>query len=378
MSPIRRHIDALWTLLTRDEPIVAPYSSLLPLPRPYVVPGGRFRELYYWDSYFVMLGLAESGRRDLVQDMATNFANLIDTYGHAPNGTRSYYLSRSHPPFFFEMVGLLSPWDPAAAFARYLPELKTEYAFWMDGAMISSRAARIAAQSRSTTGRSSIAIGTTATRRAINPFPRMLRWRRRRHGEPTRFIATFAPRAESGWDFSSRWFADARTIASIDTTEIIPVDLNALMFGLEDRSGRLRTGRRYRLRRGFRASARPRVGRRLIAFSGINPAAPISTIAGRRSGQSTMSPPRLSIRCSPTSRATRRRRSAAKAVEAELLKPGGIVTTTLDTGQQWDRAQRMGAACSGSRSQAYQLRAEPLSPRRSPAAGWSTSRGSIA
>ena len=132
--PIRRHIDALWTLLTRDEPIVAPYSSALPLPRPYVVPGGRFRELYYWDSYFVMLGLAESGRRDLVEDMAKNFADLMDTYGHAPNGTRTYYLSRSQPPFFFEMVSLLSPSDPAAAFARYLKELKTEYAYWMDGA----------------------------------------------------------------------------------------------------------------------------------------------------------------------------------------------------------------------------------------------------
>jgi alpha,alpha-trehalase len=132
--PIGRHIDSLWTLLTREEPIVPPYSSLLPLPRPYVVPGGRFRELYYWDSYFVMLGLADSGRRDLLQDMATNFADLIDTYGHAPNGTRTYYLSRSQPPFFFEMVSLLSPWDPAAAFARYLPELKTEYAYWMEGA----------------------------------------------------------------------------------------------------------------------------------------------------------------------------------------------------------------------------------------------------
>ena len=87
--PIRRHIDALWTLLTRDEPIVPPYSSLLPLPKPYVVPGGRFRELYYWDSYFVMLGLAESSRRVLLEDMATNFADLIDTYGHAPNGTRT-------------------------------------------------------------------------------------------------------------------------------------------------------------------------------------------------------------------------------------------------------------------------------------------------
>ena len=110
------------------------YSSLLPLPQPYVVPGGRFREIYYWDSYFTMLGLEESGRRDLVVDMVHDFAYLIDTYGHVPNGTRTYYLSRSQPPFFFEMVGLLSSDDPARAFVRYLPELKREYAFWMEGA----------------------------------------------------------------------------------------------------------------------------------------------------------------------------------------------------------------------------------------------------
>ena len=80
-----------------------------------------------------MLGLAESGRTDLLEDMVQNFADLIDSYGHMPNGTRSYYLTRSQPPFFFAMVGLLSPTDPAAAFARYLPQLKTEYAFWMEG-----------------------------------------------------------------------------------------------------------------------------------------------------------------------------------------------------------------------------------------------------
>ena len=73
-APIRQHIDALWPVLTRETPTVPPYSSLLPLPRPYVVPGGRFRELYYWDSYFTMLGLAESGRADLLEDMVQNFA----------------------------------------------------------------------------------------------------------------------------------------------------------------------------------------------------------------------------------------------------------------------------------------------------------------
>ena len=132
-APIRQHIDVLWERLTRNTPTTEPYSSLLPLPRPYVVPGGRFRELYYWDSYFTMLGLAESGRADLLEDMVRNFADLIDSYGHAPNGTRTYYLTRSQPPFFFAMVALLSPMDPAAAFARYLPQLKTEYAFWMEG-----------------------------------------------------------------------------------------------------------------------------------------------------------------------------------------------------------------------------------------------------
>ena len=128
------HIDRLWDTLTRSTTAAPRYSALLPLPQPYVVPGGRFREIYYWDSYFTMLGLDQSGRHDLVADMVRDFAYLIDTYGHVPNGTRTYYLSRSQPPFFFEMVGLLSSADPASAFSRYLPQLKREYAFWMQGA----------------------------------------------------------------------------------------------------------------------------------------------------------------------------------------------------------------------------------------------------
>ncbi|HYL70584.1 MAG TPA: trehalase family glycosidase, partial [Candidatus Dormibacteraeota bacterium] len=98
------HIDALWNILTRSPGDVPPYSSLLPLPQPFVVPGGRFREIYYWDSYFTMLGLLESGRRDLTEAMVSDFARLIDSYGRIPNGNRNYYLTRSQPPFFFAMV----------------------------------------------------------------------------------------------------------------------------------------------------------------------------------------------------------------------------------------------------------------------------------
>jgi alpha,alpha-trehalase len=130
---ITRHIDALWNQLTRSTGKLPRYSSLLPLPKPYVVPGGRFREMYYWDSYFTMLGLVESGRQDLATNMVADFAYLIDRYGHVPNGTRSYYLSRSQPPFFYAMVGLLNLQDPADPDTRYLKELRREYAFWMHG-----------------------------------------------------------------------------------------------------------------------------------------------------------------------------------------------------------------------------------------------------
>jgi len=84
--PIREHIDSLWNPLTRESTVTAPYSSLIPLPLPYVVPGARFREVYYWDTYFTMLGLAEAGRQDLIRSLVGNFAFLINTYGHIPNG----------------------------------------------------------------------------------------------------------------------------------------------------------------------------------------------------------------------------------------------------------------------------------------------------
>ena len=106
MQTMEEHIRSLWPVLTRSADSADARSSLIPLPNPYVVPGGRFREVYYWDSYFTMLGLVESGRVDLVRDMLDNFAHLVTTVGHIPNGNRTYYLGRSQPPFFAAMVGL--------------------------------------------------------------------------------------------------------------------------------------------------------------------------------------------------------------------------------------------------------------------------------
>src|SRR5688572_26436802 len=131
---MEQHARALWPALTRVPDSVNAQSSLIPLPYPYVVPGGRFREVYYWDSYFTMLGLVASGRTDLVRSMLDNFAYLIRTVGHIPNGNRTYYLGRSQPPYFAAMVGLYARAADSTQALRYLDALEAEHGFWMDGA----------------------------------------------------------------------------------------------------------------------------------------------------------------------------------------------------------------------------------------------------
>lgn len=230
---VRAHIDALWPVLTRQPDALQANSSLLPLPYPYVVPGGRFREIYYWDSYFTMLGLEASGRHDLVRHMAANFAHLIDEYGHVPNGNRTYYLSRSQPPFFAAIVELIASRDGNDVYREFLPQLEREYAFWMDGAEKLApgdavrRAVRLADgtllnrywDDRATPREEAYAEDTATAHRSGRPAAEVYRDLR----------AT----AESGWDFSSRWFADGKSLPTIRTTAIVPVDLNSLLYRLE-------------------------------------------------------------------------------------------------------------------------------------------------
>ncbi|MFT6899840.1 MAG: alpha,alpha-trehalase, partial [Paraglaciecola sp.] len=105
-SSVANCIESLWPKLERpaDKP---DRSSLVPLTHPYIVPGGRFREIYYWDSYFTALGLLASGRIALVKSMVCNFIELQDKFGFIPNGNRSYYHTRSQPPILGLMVELV-------------------------------------------------------------------------------------------------------------------------------------------------------------------------------------------------------------------------------------------------------------------------------
>src|SRR6185295_10016199 len=106
-------------------------QGLLYLPRPYVVPGGRFNEMYGWDSYFIQVGLLRDGELERARDMAANFTYEIDKYGTILNANRTYYLTRSQPPFLTEMLLGVYRQDHDKEFLRAAwPAVQAYYRFW--------------------------------------------------------------------------------------------------------------------------------------------------------------------------------------------------------------------------------------------------------
>jgi len=340
---MEEHIRALWPVLTRPADTPDARSSLIPLPEPYVVPGGRFREVYYWDSYFTMLGLVASGRSDLVRTMLDNFAYLVRTVGHIPNGNRTYYLSRSQPPFFAAMVGLYAAATDTAEALRYLDALEAEHAFWMDGVE------RLAPE------------GGEAYRRVVrlrdgsilnrywddrsDPRPESFRPdnevgqtlpEARREG----FYRNVRATAESGWDFSSRWMRDPSDLRTLETTDLVPVDLNSLLYHAERMIAALRA---FRGRAGdaavaqrFAAAAETR--RRALLAAAYDSADGFFYDVRWKRGERVTDRPTLAA-AAPLyfGLATPEQgRAVAARLERDFLKPGGFVTTLIVTGQQWD------------------------------------------
>lgn len=335
--PVEDRIEQLWDLLTRgpDEPVA--YSSCIPLPNRYVVPGGRFREVYYWDSYFTMLGLAESGRVSLIRDMVENFAYLIDEVGFIPNGNRTYYCSRSQPPFFALMVELLAEVSSdEAGCARFLPHLKREYAFWMAGA-------------------DSLRADNPAQRRVVmSPGGLLNRYwddvaipRQESYAEDIELAASVSrdaaqlyrdlrAAAESGWDFSSRWFEDRHSPKTIRTTKISPVDLNSLLYNLEATLARIcETAGNKAEARAFEVRAEDRkILLQSLFFdeaSGMfmDLSLPDFKVTGTLSLAAAYP---LFFGIATEEQAER----VAQCIHRDFLKAGGWVTSNFDTGQQWD------------------------------------------
>lgn len=332
------HIHLLWDVLERRNRLNR--GSLIALPHSYAVPGGRFSEQFYWDSYFIMLGLAADHRWKMVEGMMKNYAFMFRKFGFIPTANRTYFLSRSQPPFFSHMVRLLAGHrGRTRTYAEYLPYMLQEYRFWMKGRLKLAKAehkafARVV----------QLPNGMHLNRyydNKMTPRPESLNEdvetaENSPHRESDRLYLHLRAGAESGWDFSSRWFLDPNDIRTIHTADIIPVDLNCLLYQLE-----LTIAESYRLiknpllARKFQNLADRRAAaiqaycwderERFFVDHNFHLAAPTGqlSLAG-------VFPLYAKV-------ATKQQADAvADRLKKDFLKQGGLVSTLVENGQQWD------------------------------------------
>ncbi len=331
---MERYVDALWKHLIRDPSEEREWSTLLPVPRRYVIPGGRFRESYYWDTYFTATGLAVTGRIDLVADLAENYAALVDRYGCVPNGNRIYYASRSNPPMFCHLLDILENERGTDAIRPYLPKLRREYEFWTDGAEevtedepayrrvvrteegVLNRYWDDRAAPREESYREDVELAEAAGR------------------EDRRLYRDVRAACESGWDFSSRWLDGG--LKTIRTTELLPVDLNALCYAMESKLARWeRTFGSSENARRYARAARER--RRAVDRYCWDEEAGFYFDHCWTEGERTDAWSLAAVVPLFCGMASEEQASAVAAtLEERFLHPGGLVTTLTESGEQWD------------------------------------------
>ncbi len=326
---MEQHIESLWPVLTygaHDDQ--HPYSSLIHLPYPFIVPGGRFREIYYWDSYFTSEGLACSGHIDRVVDMAKNFGYLIDQIGHIPNGNRVYYKSRSQPPFFCSLLDIVARYKGIEAIRELIPALEKEYQFWMN----SDRA---------------VLVNDNVTLNRYwddNPAPRpesyredIALYKKATPAQQQHLYRNIRATCESGWDFSSRWLKDPHNLATLYTTELIPVDLNSLLYYMENKLSE------YFMHFGQPEKALSYAEKAALRKTAINQFCWDATqnfYVDYNFKEQQLSPSLTLAAAYPLFfkiASPEQAKAVAKRLQEEFLYPGGLVTTLIETEQQWDK-----------------------------------------
>lgn len=325
-SDMLEHLNFLWNDLTRHSSNQNPYSTLISLPHKYIIPGGRFGEIFYWDSYFTMLGLDVSGRQDLIESMIRNFAYLIDVYGHVPNGSRTYFISRSQPPFFAMMVELLAnSRQDKKILLEFLPEMLQEYNYWMSP----ERTIEVAKGEYLTQYWDALS----------TPRPEAWSHSEKFYAQSNRDSSYFRDEraaCESGWDFSSRWFKDGKNMRSLNTLELVQVDLNSLLCKTEQiiSEAEALCGNKT-LSAEFKTKSEKRAS--LIRKYCWDPAS--GFFYDYNHAEKKLSPYMTLGAVYPLFLNIANKDQAAgvaKALKEKFLKPGGLVTTLINTGEQWD------------------------------------------
>ena len=229
-------LNGLWKKLGRkisDEARKKPErSSLILVPNPFIVPGGRFREFYYWDSYWVVNGLLVCGMKDTVKGMIDNFIELVKTYGFVPNGGRIYYTNRSQPPFLIPMVDLyLNHTGDVDYVKSILDTLEKEYSFWRKDRTV---------EVETSSGRKynlSVYAANMDTPRPESYYEDVHTAQDVPNDTKPALYQDIASAAESGWDFSTRWLnrtvPGRGSLSSMRTRQIVPTDLNSVLYYCE-------------------------------------------------------------------------------------------------------------------------------------------------
>jgi len=333
------HIDNLWEALQRSPTQnVSPFSTLIPLPYPYIVPGGRFGEIFYWDSYFTMLGLVAAKRVDLVENMIRNFSHLIDQYGHIPNGNRVYFVSRSQAPFFCAMLQLLERERGFEAVRPYLAQLEKECRFWMDGAA-PAQLGKTTANRRTVTLEDGTVLNRywddkNAPREEAFQEDAML-FLRAPADRQADMYRNLRAAAESGFDFSVRWFDQNHQLASIRTIDIIPVDLNSLLYNMEKQLA-VWLDQAQEPRAAMYAHAAEQRKAAILKYCWNDRQGYFFDYSWKAQAKTNVwslaGVYPLFCRVADEAQAAR----VAEQIERQFLKPGGVVTTLIQTGEQWD------------------------------------------
>ncbi|XP_018563583.1 trehalase-like [Anoplophora glabripennis] len=203
--------------------------SLIPLPNGFIVPGGRFQEVYYWDSYWIIKGLLLSEMTDTARGMLENFLSLVERYGFIPNGSRVYYLNRSQPPLLALMVGLyIENTNDVHWLRQYIDVVEKELKWWLSNRVIDVEKDGV----NYTLAHYASESGTPRPESYFEDISTCLSFEDQVDKENC--YKDIKSGAESGWDFSTRWFFDAESgtntnLTGIQTRRVVPVDLNSYL-----------------------------------------------------------------------------------------------------------------------------------------------------
>lgn len=198
--------------------------SIIPVPNGFVIPGGRFKEFYYWDSYWIIVGLLLSDMVKTVKGMLENFLWLVNKYGFVPNGGRIYYLNRSQPPLLLMMINeYYKVTKDTAWLKKNLPIMEKELQFWLNKRTLTFHFNG----TNFTMARYNVDSSTPRPESYFEDFHTCSAFKNLRVVE--KCYRELKSGAESGWDFSSRWMTNRRSLAELVVSRIIPVDLNSFL-----------------------------------------------------------------------------------------------------------------------------------------------------